>query len=595
MLTKNQFLVINELRTNDSITAQSQLAKATGLSVGTVNSVIRTLRERRWIEDKGFALSHTGLAQLEPYRVDNAVILAAGLSSHFAPVSYERPKGLLTVRGEVLIERQIRQLREAGIEDIAIVVGYMKELFFYLGEKYDVDIVVSEDYATRDSHSSLYLVRDRLARTYVCSSDDYFTQNVFEPFVYEAYYAAVYAQGYTEEWCMQVKARDVIEKVTIGGSDCWCMLGHVFFDDAFSKGMRRILEAEYDQPATRPKFWEHLYCEHISELRMVMRRYPDGIIYEFDSLADMHLFDPSFIENVDSRILDNIVQALGCTRGDIRDIDPLKLGATNLSCRFRVGDNDYVYRHPGIGTGEFVNRASETWSEGLARDLGIDDTFIYEDPQAGWKIARYVEDGEPLDYHNARHVTRAMEMLRTLHDCNAVSPWTIDLHHEVERAVRLLDQHGRASFPDFVQMHAQFERIAELAGKDDVKPCLCHNDLIASNFLVHDGRMDLIDWEYSGMGDYAADIASFVCCCADYAYEDVVEVLRLYFGREPSDAELRHCIAHISLVGFRWYAWALYKDVCGTPVGELLYTWYRYARDYGRRALELYGDDEPRA
>ena len=57
----------------------------------------------------------------------NAIIMAAGMSTRFAPLSYELPKGLLNVKGEVLIERQIRQLQEAGISDITVVVGYMKE------------------------------------------------------------------------------------------------------------------------------------------------------------------------------------------------------------------------------------------------------------------------------------------------------------------------------------------------------------------------------------------------------------------------------------------------------------------------------------
>ena len=52
------------------------------------------------------------------HKVDNAIILAAGASSRFAPLSYERHKALIEVKGEVLIERQIRQLREAGVEKI---------------------------------------------------------------------------------------------------------------------------------------------------------------------------------------------------------------------------------------------------------------------------------------------------------------------------------------------------------------------------------------------------------------------------------------------------------------------------------------------
>ena len=60
----------------------------------------------------------------------NAIILAAGRSTRFAPFTYEKPKGLFIVRGEVLIERQINQLIEAGVKDIYLVLGYMKEKFF---------------------------------------------------------------------------------------------------------------------------------------------------------------------------------------------------------------------------------------------------------------------------------------------------------------------------------------------------------------------------------------------------------------------------------------------------------------------------------
>ena len=61
------------------------------------------------------------------YCVDNAVIMAAGTASRFAPLSFEKPKALIEVKGEVLIERQIRQLKEAGISEIIVVVGYKKE------------------------------------------------------------------------------------------------------------------------------------------------------------------------------------------------------------------------------------------------------------------------------------------------------------------------------------------------------------------------------------------------------------------------------------------------------------------------------------
>ena len=76
----------------------------------------------------------------------NAIILAAGKSNRFAPFTYERPKGLFCVKGEILIERQIEQLREAGIRDIYIVIGYMKEKFFYLEKKYGVKLIINNHF-----------------------------------------------------------------------------------------------------------------------------------------------------------------------------------------------------------------------------------------------------------------------------------------------------------------------------------------------------------------------------------------------------------------------------------------------------------------
>ena len=73
---------------------------------------------------------------LRPYHVDNAIILAAGMCSRFKPLSDTKPKAFLKVKGEILIERMIRQLIEAEIPEIYIVVGHQKEAFSYLAEKY---------------------------------------------------------------------------------------------------------------------------------------------------------------------------------------------------------------------------------------------------------------------------------------------------------------------------------------------------------------------------------------------------------------------------------------------------------------------------
>ncbi|MBR4845770.1 MAG: NTP transferase domain-containing protein, partial [Bacteroidaceae bacterium] len=155
----------------------------------------------------------------------NAIIMAAGTASRFVPLSAERPKGLLEVKGEILIERQIRQLQEADISDITIVVGYKTEMFEYLKEKFGVSIVLNEDYYRYNNTSSVIRVLDKLGNTYICSSDNYFPENVFIEEPSQSYYSALYADGETNEYCLTIDAKDNIIEVAVGGHDAWYMIG----------------------------------------------------------------------------------------------------------------------------------------------------------------------------------------------------------------------------------------------------------------------------------------------------------------------------------------------------------------------------------
>lgn len=588
MLSKNQFEVLNALRKAPGA-SQRDVAASSGLSLGTVNSTLKSLQEEGLAE--GGKPTPAGMEALAPYKVDNAVILAAGLSSRFAPISYEKPKGVLRVRGEVLIERQIEQLREAGITDITVVVGYKKEYFFYLRKKYGVTLVNNDEYASRNNNGSLWRVRGCLGNTYVCSSDDYFTQNPFDAYVFKAYYSAQYAEGPTKEWCMETGAGGRITKVTVGGSNSWYMLGHVYFDRAFSERFVKILEEEYDRPETVDMLWEDLYIEHIKELDMALRPYPAGAINEFDSLDELRAFDPHFLENVDSEIFDNIVAVLGCTKAEIHDVYPLKQGLTNLSCHFATNDGEYVYRHPGIGTELLINRAGEVAAQKVAKQLGIDETFIHEDPERGWKISRFIPDCRNLDPHDPAQVARAMRMARSLHESGVEVETTFDFYQEAKRYESLLLEKDPIDIPGYAEDAADADALEAFVVADGAPTCLCHNDFFMLNFLIDKAdKYYLIDWEYSGMSDYANDFGTF-CVCCQLSPEEVDAALEAYFGRKPTRAERAHNLAHIALAGWCWYLWSLLKEAEGDFVGEWLYIYYNYGREYLTRALALYQEE----
>lgn len=280
------------------------------------------------------------------YKVDNAIIMAAGVSSRFAPLSFETPKALTEVKGEILIERQIRQLQEAGVKEIYIIVGYKAEQFEYLQDKLDVRLIKNDAYMTRNNHSSIYAARDVIRNTYICSGDNYFLNNPFEREVEESYYAAVYADGDTREWCMRTDADDYITQVEVGGRNAWYMLGHAFWSEDFSKRLLEFLEKEYDHPETVGLFWENIFINHLDVLKMKMRKYPEDFIFEFDSIDELRQFDETYISDTRSAILKEIAEQLNGTEAEIQEIEPLKNTSTEVSgVRFSFRDKKYSYTY----------------------------------------------------------------------------------------------------------------------------------------------------------------------------------------------------------------------------------------------------------
>lgn len=279
-----------------------------------------------------------------PSTTRNAIIMAAGTSTRFVPLSAETPKGLLTVNGEVLVERQIRQLQEAGITDITIVVGYKAGMFGYLKDRYGVSLVCNEDYYRYNNTSSLIRVLDRLGDTYICSSDNYFPRNVYMEEPECSYYSALYADGPTREYCMSADADGCIESVTVGGRDSWYMVGHVYFSRDFSEKFKEILSRDYDMEETRLGYWEDVYIDHIDELpRMKIHRYREHDIEEFDSLDELRMFDSSYVKDTRSSVIRHLAHELRCGEDKLHGFINIPHHGDSLLFRFAKGNDIYEY------------------------------------------------------------------------------------------------------------------------------------------------------------------------------------------------------------------------------------------------------------
>ncbi len=235
--------------------------------------------------------------RIQQHKVTNAIILAAGKSKRFKPISDYCPKGLSIVKGEVLVERQIKQLQAVGVTDITLVVGYKKEMFFYLADKYDVKIVINEQYDTQDNVSSLRLVLDQLDNTYICSVDNYYPENLFNTYEYRGFYSTVYVENNSDEWIVRIDENGLINDVNIGAPRGHIMLGFVYFDREFSENFRRVIHDVEGIDEYNHHVWEYLYMKHLETLKLEIKEFDKNSILEFDTIEDAINFDKDFLEN----------------------------------------------------------------------------------------------------------------------------------------------------------------------------------------------------------------------------------------------------------------------------------------------------------
>ena len=291
---------------------------------------------------KGVIITEKGVQYLERHKVDNAIILAAGVSSRFVPLCFERPKGLLPVNGEVLIERQIRQLHEKGITDITIVVGFMKDKFYYLQEKYGVNIIETGDYRIRNNHASIWAARKKLGNTIITSSDLYFNENIFQSYAYDAFYCSVYKEGATEERGIQTDGYDKILATFYDAADTWVTLGYAYFNRRFTEKFIEILSWEFDKPQTICKFWADIQDEHLSELYMYAKRVDSNVIYEFDCLEELREFDNTYFVDSGSKLMKMIASELNTTEGELSKFAPITKEDLSKGFTFTFQQKKYI-------------------------------------------------------------------------------------------------------------------------------------------------------------------------------------------------------------------------------------------------------------
>lgn len=580
-------LLLRSVQSNPVIT-QRLLAKELDISLGNTNKCVKEAIEEGYLAQNNsqYLLTEKGSRKLEEFRVSNAIIIAAGFGSRFVPLTFETPKGLLEVFGERMIERQIKQLHEVGIYHITIMVGYLKEKFDYLIDKYGVKLMYNPEYSTKNTLATLYRCRHLLDNTYILSSDNWIRENIFHTYEPDAWYSGVHMQGETSEWCLTSDKKGRITNICIGGADSYVMYGPVYFDRDFSRKFVPLLEEAYKRPGTENFYWEHVFMQNLEKLTMYIYKQPDEMVYEFENLEELRVFDAKYQNHSENEALERIASIFRISESQITGIRCLKSGMTNKSFLFTVDGKEYIFRIPGPGTEQLINRSEEKAVYEAIKNLHLSDTIIHFDGENGYKISRFYENSRNCNPENWEEVESCMKVLAQFHQSGVTVAHSFDLRERISFYENLCSQNHAIQFEDYSEVRLHMTELLDRLDTMKLPKVLAHIDSVFANFLIlPDNDIRLIDWEYAGMADNLVDPAMF-SIYAYYEEEEADRLLLSYLGRTPSAGEYFRYYSYMALAGFLWALWAEYKISLGEEFGDYTLKMYRYAKSYYKKACD---------
>ena len=293
-LTYNEFLVLTTIEKEKDKLSQRRLSEITKLSLGTINKIVSDLLKNNLITSEN-VLTENGLKKLEPYRVKRAIFLAAGFGSRLVPITLNTPKPLVLVNGKKIIETLLDACREAEIEEIIIVTGYLSDQFEILLKKYpNIKFIVNKKYNEANNISSAYLVRDKFANAYVLESDLYlYNSNLIRKYEYQSNFLGKYV-SVTDDWCLETK-NGIITKEKVGGYNCYQMYGISYYDEEDAKKMEKDIDEVYNSPGGKEKYWEQVILDvRKKNYQIAVRECYDGDIIEIDTFNELKAIDKTY-------------------------------------------------------------------------------------------------------------------------------------------------------------------------------------------------------------------------------------------------------------------------------------------------------------
>ena len=261
-------------------------------------------------------------------------------------------------------------------------------------------------------------------------------------------------------------------------------------------------------------------------------------------------------------------------------------GMTNQNYLVKTTNKQYIVKFFGKGTEKLINRQDEKYNLELLKDLDLDVKNYLFDIEAGIKVNEYIESAITLDSTSIKtKFDKIAPVLQTIHASGKELRGEFAPFEEIKKYESLIEEKIPYANYEVVreEVFSLEKRLADLG----VDRKSCHIDLVPENFIESpQGRLYLIDWEYSSMNDPMWDLAALFLESEFTRQEE--EAFLSHYESEQTPISREKIAIYKILQDTIWSLWTVYKEEQGADFGD--YGVNRYQRAV--KGLANYGGSD---